>query len=550
MATPSWKDLLSTFDTPNAPLRPNTLQADKCPEFRRAHIIYTNTYILARKYMISEDTVIRALDAYITSERERGNQWFLLDVAVSNLKRPELYKHNEWESYQNYLSSFLHKNRIISDIHTSVFIIGGDDVIPIPRYRIPIDDAPIEFEVEMDMFYCFKPGVKVTAFLNTVKAAETGGEKQVFDHIQCNIGRLPIEVGDVSLPFQNSVISYLKRCSDTNTCIRVNNSVNVSVSDWATATEFIVSGIPSALHGFENSFVNNRMFTVPTYSINEQAMRAYFEQASQKCDMALFNLHGASEFACHQYYGDNGAEAFSPDLAEKCKAKLICSLACYGARHTGYSMNSSILLSAIWHNCLLFIGSCQASFFNTGRRGFCEILIKEFLLNLFKGIPAGEALLMAKISYLLKYWPMDNFSSAYLTIGEFNIFGNPDLVIKTERIDVDKFDLETKSIDFHIANTPDIFCFTNTAVPELDNVYTDVIDEVNNAMMDIEHRLSNQLNTEFSLDNVKLCRSLRQKNNQGISRYKFIYTFGADDKGVAIVKTDRDGKIVDFVRTR
>lgn len=510
-----------------------------------ACVIYTDIGILAKKFMTSKDIVIGAFYAYITAEKARGNKWMLLD-ASSHVA----FRHTGWESYAEQLSDFLHHNQIASNIHTSVFIIGGDDVIPIPGYRVMVDDAPIGFEVEMDMFYCFKPGVKVTTFLNLVKTSGPSGIGQVLDNIQCNIGRLPLETDSMSLSFNESVISYLKRCSDADMCIRVNNSISVSVDEWAEATDFIVSGIPSVLQGLETSFVNQRMFTVPSYDIHEQHMRSVFEIASQKCDMALFNLHGDSLSHRSQYYGDNGAEAFSPDLAEKCKAKLVCSLACYGARYTGYAMNRSILLSSIWRNCLLFVGSCQPSFFSNWRRGYSEVLIKEFLLNLFKGIPAGEALLMAKISYLLKCWPMDNFSSAYLTIGEFNVFGNPGLVIKTDAVNVQRFEQETDDIALYCPNKQDLLGFTNSSIVELDEVYIEVQEDVNNSIIDIEHRLSNKLCSEFSMENVRLCSSLQRKDIQGISGYKFIYTFGVNDEGVAIVKTDDSGHIVDFVRTR
>lgn len=551
MAT-SWKDLLSSFDTKSTSLRQNTPNIERALETENMHsacVILTDINILAKKFMTSKDVVIGAFDAYITAEKERGNKWMLLD-ASSHPQGSVSFRHTGWESYAAQLSDFFVKNQITSNIHTSVFIIGGDDVIPIPRYRVMVDDAPIGFEVEMDMFYCFKPGVKVTTFLNSVKTSGPSGIGQVLDNVQCNIGRLPLETDSMSLSFKESVISYLKRCSDANMCIRVNNSISVSVDKWAEATDFIISGIPSALQGFETSFVNNGMFTVPSYDINEQKMRSVFEIASQKCDMAFFNLHGASQSHRSQYYGDNGAEAFSPGLAEMCNAKLICSLACYGARYTGYSMSRSILLSSIWRNCLLFIGSCQPSYFSIWRRGYCEVLIKEFLLNLFKGIPAGEALLMAKISYLLKCWPMDDFSSAYLTIGEFNVFGNPAFVVKTDAVNIKRFEHDTNSLALYRSNKQELLGYTNTSIAELDEIYIEVQEDVNNSIIDIEHRLSDKLCSELSMENVKLCNSLRRKNIQGVSGYKFIYTFGVNDEGVVIVKTDDSGQIIDLVRTR
>lgn len=145
---------------------------------------------------------------------------------------------------------------------------------------------------------------------------------------------------------------------------------------------------------------------------------------------------------------------------------------------------------------------------------------------------------------------MDNFSSAYLTIGEFNIFGNPALVVKTDAINVKRFEQETNNVALYCPNKQELLGFTNSSIAELDEVYIEVQEDVNNSIIDIEHRLSDKLCSELSMENVKLCNSLRRKNIQGVSGYKFIYTFGVNDEGVAIVKTNDSGQILDLVRTR
>ncbi len=135
MAT-SWKDLLSTFDTKTSSSRQNTPDVERPLEAGNmplcSCVILTDINILAKKFMTSKDVVIGAIDAYITAEKERGKKWMLLD-ASSHPQGNVAFRHTGWESYAAQLSDFFVKNQIIANIHTSVFIIGGDDVIPIPR---------------------------------------------------------------------------------------------------------------------------------------------------------------------------------------------------------------------------------------------------------------------------------------------------------------------------------------------------------------------------------------------------------------------------------
>ncbi len=522
MATPSWKDLLSSFDTKTSPssvISPDVNGEEQQLEVGNlsdVSVIYTDTSILAKKFMINRDSVIGALNAYISAEQTRGEYWLLLDVAGYRT-----FRKTGWESYVNLLNDFFQERGIISDINTSVFIIGGEDVIPIPKYRVQLDGASIGFEVEMDLFYCFKPGVDVTTFLNKVKLAGPDGIESALDNIHCNVGRLPVETGTQTLSFEESIVSYLKRCSDADMCIRVDNSMNVSVDEWAEATGFIVNGIPSTTQGLDAPCVNDDMFIVPDFNICQQAMRALFEVASQQADMAVFNLHGDKLSQRDCYYGNNKAEAFSPDLAEKCNAKLICSLACYGARYAGYAKNRSILLSAIWNNCLLFIGSCQPSFFSLKRRGYCEILIKEFLLNLFKGIPSGAALLLAKISYLLKYWAMDNFNSAYLTIAEFNVFGNPRIYITTDAVNIEQYEYDTISALSQSQYGQESLSYDGSAESDVDEGFIEILEGMKESTTDIKNQLLNKLNSDFSMENVKLCGVLKRETSNSLSGYKF-----------------------------
>lgn len=558
MAT-SWKDLLSTFDTKAKATSPQpeetaeSVYSHEAQTIRHASVLFTDTRVLATKFHLSQKEITDTLDNYLSTELSDGRDWALLDVSAQNSGSLP-FRHSGWEYYCQYLNDFLRKNHIPEAASTSVFILGGDDVIPIPRKRMPIEESPIGYEVEFDSLYCFKPGTQVSQLLFGAKSYGEQSLLPVMDHIQCNIGRFPIETGTISLSFRETVDDYLARCQDSPE-IGLNTMVNLTSRGWAMATSFINDGIPCLIPDLDASFLQDGMFTSPDFRIDKgEQLNWLFLMSAQNADLALFNLHGDSLPQNCNYFGEDPESgemipAFSPEAASEFSAKVICSLACYGTRHTGLPMNLSIMLSALYHKALLFVGSCMPSFYNPGRRGFCEILVKLFLLNFSKGYSAGEALLRAKLEYLLHFWPMDRFSLAYFTISEFNLFGNPRLTAHSRTINPQVIQNGIQIIPLLTADD-DILRYSDTDLPSLDDAYIEVQEETDDALMDVERSLHTLLSERYNLGNLKFRKALKRSNGMGVSGYKFFFTFQTYADGLAIVHTDKQGKITELIRTR
>lgn len=560
MAT-DWKTLLSTFDTKN-PVRTRNAPVQKpsyAPEPSYAHassgavqagVLFTDTRILAGKFAVSQQEVQETLMTFLSEEEVMGRKWLLLDASLSFPEGPG-YRNSNWESYSYCLNDFFRRNQIRADEHTPVFIIGGDDVIPIPLQKFPIAEETLGFVVEFDLYYCFKPGTQITVLLNRLKDFGEQGFPLVMEEVQCNIGRLPIEKGPVSSSFQDVVGEYLRRIEDTNAIIPAGNILSLSARDWLDGTAYVINGIPRVMPGMVVPFVTKGIFSAPPFCCEKPEMSRFYLEVSQHADIAFFNLHGGKEQNNSAYAGDPEKPiAFTPSMAEEMDTPMVCSLACYGARHTDYAPSQSIMLTFLQGQTLLFIGSCQPSFARDNVRGFGEVLFKAFFRNLYRGLPAGEAFLRAKLWYLLHFWPMDDFSCAYLTIGEFNLFGNPLLMATDENIHIDTIEQDLGNTPIIQLDRKDIQTFADTSLPHLDDAYIEVREAVDSAWLDIEKRLSNLLYRQHAMENLHLVKMYRSGCQTRTNGFKFVYTFNSLNDGIAIAKTDKDGNLVDLVRTR
>jgi hypothetical protein len=168
-----------------------------------------------------------------------------------------------------------------------------------------------------------------------------------------------------------------------------------------------------------------------------------FATSLKKADMLMFNLHGAEEPDYPGFYSCD--EAFHPSLLQQSNARVFNTVACYGARYTGYSRDESMLLSAMYGGgVLLYTGSlipvpmyydyesneARELLLNPGTGS--EVLMRLFPLYQFKGLTAGYALLKAKCDYfnMCRYIESDGFSLS--TALMFCLYGNPMLHIKKQ----------------------------------------------------------------------------------------------------------------------
>ena len=123
-------------------------------------------------------------------------------------------------------------------------------------------------------------------------------------------------------------------------------------------------------------------------------------------------------------------------------ALVLNTVACYGARYHGFERCDSMMLSALYDNgFLLYAGSLipvpmtdleVPDGVEVHEGSGSEHLMPIYCMELFRGLPVGEAMMRAKLEYFntFRFMERDDFSMA--TMMMFSLYGNPMLRLKPQ----------------------------------------------------------------------------------------------------------------------
>ena len=543
-----YKDLLSTFNLVNPVQKSTRLQDyDVSNNSACTHIdgvIFTDTAVLAQKFSISREYVATKLDRYISQCERLGIRYALLDMAErENVNY--ITDGKSWYHYHKALYSFIDRNHITTDCSTSVFIIGGDDVVAVPQYVFDLEYDDNGFKIEIDLWYCFQYGFDIKAIVSdTVQRGNYDPnkvEQELLHLANFNISRLPLTNGTQTLSFDSSIVDYLDRSINANMMIDVKSGMMATASQWLNESAFLSEDLPLLPLGNDSQYVYKGIYRSPDIAVDDAESMIPYKETLSNSDFLLFNLHGDVAYPNSGYYGsprsvsEESPCAFNIPLLKHCKARVLNTTACWGARYIGYSAETSMLLSAIYSSFLLFVGSSHIALgkFPNGEYpcGCSETLLKMYIERLLSGEKAGEALLRAKIRYFAYFISMDSLRNAYYTICEFNLFGVPSIRCRTS--------ISKKSTysDFEMEQR-----YSSLKRPEsLNDVYERVRNLIDEGLDEISSRLEAMLTTQYGYNDVRISRVNRIVNSSVHIGYNLIFTYNWGCTGYISVRTDKQG---------
>lgn len=388
-------------------------------------IIWTDTKILADKYDVDRDVIEDILNRFIDEAEEEGIIWHLYDMADEELEG--------WMEYSDGLQQFIEDEGIQAGPHLSLFIIGGNDVIPQPAVANPCngntewDEDSYDDHVYADVFYCFY-GQLALDFLD-------------FRRARCNVARLPLETGGLDTDPEEDLGQYLDYSNEVtgDGGISIGRAVMTSNSDWIPASREMSRNLPTEHMDNEEDVVLDNMFLSPEImaDMDEDLAERYFERISD-ADMLVFNLHGACAPEDSGFYSTG--LAFSIDMLQKTGAKVFNTVACWGGRYIKYSREQSMLLSAMYNSgVLLYCGSCVPALGKCGHfqsdgtwriqpAAYSETFMARFSeYECIGTMNAGEAFLKAKCDYYNSSRMVEEDEYILGTMLMFNLYGNPKL---------------------------------------------------------------------------------------------------------------------------
>ncbi len=393
-------------------------------------ILLTDGNALARKYGCSVQEVYDVFDDFIQTAYDQQMYWTFLDIAQygidSNNGTPS------WEECNEAVSRCIADNNLQAGPDLHLFIIGGDDVIPIPRIEDPWEYG--DGTLPSDTCYSFE-GTYIPDLLDGLEADFT------VDVARNNVARLPLEDGTLDSDIRSDIGAYFNVSGMYGGGIPVGNVVMISNSEWIPASCTMTQHLPLLYNTDDPELIRNGMYISPKLLTEDEASLGIYRQSLMKADMLMFNLHGAdAEGMCGFYSTD---EAFHPSLLSDSRARVFNTVACFGARYAGYQRGDSMVLSALYGGgVLLYTGSlipvpmysdgetdeARQLLLNPGTGS--EVFMRLYPLYQFKGMTAGRALLQAKCDYFNMCRHVENDGFSLSTALMFCLYGNPMLHVR------------------------------------------------------------------------------------------------------------------------
>ncbi|WP_337485187.1 hypothetical protein [Prevotella sp.] len=396
----------------------------------RYGIILTNANALARKYGCSTQDVYDVFNDFIQNAYDQRMYWTFLDIAQYGMDSAN--EPPSWIECNEAVSRCIAENKLTAGADLHLFIIGGDDVIPIPRVE---DPWPYGSErIPTDTCYAFE-GTYIVDLLDNRDSDFTVG------CARNNVARLPLEDGKLSTDIRSDLGAYFNIIGMYGDGIPVGNVLMISNRDWIPASCTMTQHLPLLYSNDDPELIRNGMYISPKLLTQDAESLGIYCKSLDNADMLMFNLHGADAKGMCGFYSE--AEAFNPSLLSHGKARVFNTVACFGARYAGYERNDSMLLSALYGGgVLLYTGSLvSVPMFSNGETDEVrelilnpgtgsEVLMRLYPLYQFKGMTGGKALLQAKCDYFNMCRNIEDDCFSMSTALMFCLYGNPMLNVR------------------------------------------------------------------------------------------------------------------------
>jgi hypothetical protein len=518
-------------------------------------IVLTDSTILAHKYDCTQQEVYDVFNSFIQTAYDQQMYWYFLDLAVAGST-------DNWIDINIRISDFIASSDLQKGPDLHLFIVGGHDVVPIPHIENPYDyGVPA---LPTDMCYCYED----TYIVDMIEGEEFCLSAK---YARNNVSRLPLEDGPMDTEIDEDLGAYFNICSQYGGGIPVGNVVMSSNNEWIPASRTMSEHLPLLYSAEDPELIKNGMYISPKLNVNDSDTMNIFCGSLSKADMLMFNLHGADQHHLPGFY--SSCEAFSPSLLDSSNARVINTVACFGARYTGYQREESMLLSALYGGgVLIYTGSlipvpmfydpekneARELLLNPGTGS--EVLMRLFPLYQFKGMTTGKALLQAKCDYFNMCRHIEDDGFSLCTALMFCSYGNPMLHVRKRKHVIDSA-LENDAMPpapikentkaFRKTMRQNLVKKENNSGSLLDQIRGYVDNNLAAIRNIVETRLYNQLGLEpRQLESIDMISKPTIDGNYNVG-YVFSYhnseaQFAADTHA----ETDKDGNIKRIYTTK
>lgn len=490
-------------------------------------VLFTNIQVLSRKFSVDSSMIRKLLAAYAEASMGLGIRYHIIDVAdylclnpdAGHKRQVSLSPTDSWVEHIRVLADYFRYGRSTTEEHTNyLFIIGGDDIIPMPVLPQYITDPDYsDTDIESDIPYAYLLGEQTYDLLGTAKIFEY---EQYF-----HVGRLPF-AANASL---DDLVGYLSRASKACGTMDITRGYGQTDLSWLGATATVSEPFHRHKLCRGDDRLDERIY-VRNLFISPCVERSIIDQVfDRNAGIYYFNLHGSdAPTMCSFYasYEQQSYEAITPQqMALAANPNVVVTEACYGAKFRDYSRAETMLLAAICNKTLVYLGSSRIAWgasecASTSGLDNADRLTNVYMARLLEGYTAGEAFYLARQSFF-------NYNDGYftphqaLTIVEFNLFGDPFFAVGVFRGEAKVSLREVKALTQRAVNgVVESKCVYQTADES-------ILDQVRRAvdlnLSAIRSVIDKQLYEQLGVEPRNLSTITRLKYGNGDEFYAFNY---------------------------
>ena len=505
--------------------------------------ILTNLTALGRKLKVNISQIKELLSLFIAARRNENVYYECIDVSDAGLSHQACWEKHQKILAGKYRHSLYHENK--KTIY--VFIIGGDDIIPMPvvKHFRPTSN---EKDIETDILY---------SFLSEPDTQQKLEKWELFQYPQTvHVGRLPLAADATWEHLEN----YLHRCVLLNQSkgIPLHQAYAQCDPHWKKVSievmkEIINSNcIPTYDPPIDPRFYYQHIFLTPDITVD--IVDKVFNTDAQ---LYYFNMHGSNAPSVSGFLGQSIIEGqgasigISPrELTRANKANIVVTEACYGAKYIQKKVNDSMLLSAVTEQTMIYIGSSRIAYGAVDQplqssvwTSNADIIAQVFMSEMLSGSTAGEALFKARSEVFKR--TSEASAENMLTVTEFNLFGDPSL--KTSRTSEHSKASET---DFLIIPS------AATTKCEIENLYENkpssilsaVRQLVNINLQHIREKIDKHLYEYYQIKPRELTHIFLNKYANGKKEYTYAYSLNEYTR--LLVNTSPQGEIMERLTSK
>lgn len=544
------------------PEAPQEAQEQQSPQENKSDyycscLIFTNITQLARSLHSTPDEVKELIDQFIEIKKPSGTLYKLVDAGNYTYHKSGFFSAARHVSLSAD-SSLWDYMEILMDVHKHektesqyLFIIGGDDVIPMPAVKHYIADDAHDDSIDTDILYSYPYGSQMLGLLEN---------QQIFKQPALFlVGRLPFGT-DATI---DDLRDYLQRDINCTDGIPLTEAYGQCDPNWKNVSTKVADSLRPLMRNYDgrlaDQYYYNRIILSPM--VDESNVT---QVLNTEASLYYYNLHGGNALQIRGYAGAPRGEnrtrmVLQPEHMATAQAPnvVVCE-ACYGARFINLDKHHSMLLSSMHTNTMNFLGSSRVAWGCTDQPGWtpqsahignADIMANKFITTLLEGYSAGQAMFLAR-GAVLKEGRTGHPLTA-LTIVEFNLYGDPTLYMS---VNGDKTAAHKRiETSPHIKESETIGCTTTQVSSDKQQSSGSILQSVRSAVnaniAQMHETIAAHLYSNFGLSPRPAESIFKISYSDGSEEYNFRYKAQEDDSATPLyylVTTTPGGQINDI----